>query len=206
MGPYACPHGRAASSFPPPAVTLPGVAATLVNMSIPIPTHLAGHAIAEETDYGRRLMLRSSRGGTLFMIHYSGQRWQGFIVGDEIPALVIARALDTDETVVVFDGGRHGYDAMFVDEYDAEALDARSPDATLELDGSTAFALEIQLFDNISWDEEDDDLRDEAGVLRLISGEEISSDRLRADGYDAVGITAITPGGERFDIVSEELG
>lgn len=172
-----------------------------------IPTHLAGHVIPLETEHGRRFVLRSSAGGTLFETRYSGELLpeHGLIVGAAAPSLVVARALDTGEEVVVFDGGRHGYDAMFAEEHDPESLAARRPDTVLERDGHSAFAVEVTVMDNIDWDDEADDFRDEAGVLRLITGEEISAERLRADGYDALGVTVIWPDDRRGDVVDEEL-
>ncbi|NQD41591.1 hypothetical protein [Glutamicibacter halophytocola] len=94
----------------------------------------------------------------------------GLIVGDEVPALVVTRAVDTGEEVVLFDGGRHGYNAMFVDEYDPGDLEARQAETPFELGGCTEFAVEVEVFDNIDWDEEEDELRDEEGVLRLVTG------------------------------------
>lgn len=176
-------------------------------MNLLIPTHLPAHTIVSATDSGRRFELRSSEGGAAFTVSYFGEIMaeNGLIVGDEVPALVLARAVDTGQEVVLFDGGRHGYDAMFVDEYDSGEQDARHADRLFDLGGCTEFAVEVEVFDNIDWDEEEDDFRDDEGVLRLVTGEEISSERLRADGYDALGVTIITPDGTRVDIVTEEL-
>ncbi|GHD03973.1 hypothetical protein [Zhihengliuella salsuginis] len=63
---------------------------------------------------------------------------------------------------------------MSVGEDHAAILDARKPEVTSEIDGHTSFAVEMQLFDSIPWDEEEDGLRDDTGVLRMISDEEIS--------------------------------
>lgn len=94
---------------------------------------------------------------------------------------------------------------MFVDEHDQAILNARNPNILYKRNGHTVFELEVALFDNIDWDDEEDDYRGEDGVIRLITGEEISPDRLRVDGYDAFGITVISPDGERHGAVSEEL-
>ncbi|WP_394552615.1 hypothetical protein ACDF64_17465 [Agromyces sp. MMS24-JH15] len=178
-------------------------------MSIRIPTHLADHAtpVDSDSDDGRTFVLRSSAGAGLFEIRHTGEVMleHGLIVDEDAPTLVVARAIDTGEEVVVFDGGRHGYNAMFADEYDADELDARRPEALLERDGHTVFTVEIRLFDNIDWDDEEDEFRDDDGTLRLITGEAISPERLRTDGFDAVGIAVTTADGRRFDIVEEEL-
>lgn len=140
-------------------------------------------------------------------IRYSGSILEeyGLIVDHEQPSLVVARAVDTGEEIVLFDAARHGYDAMFVEEYDSDELAERVADTLLERDGVAVFEVEIAVVDNIDWDDEEDDFRDEEGVLRLISGEEISAERLRADGFDALGITVVSPDGIRDEVVSEEL-
>ena len=186
-----------------------GAVRILVRMSTRIPTHLVGHVtpLEPENEITRSFALVSSQGGRDFEIRYSGELLEeyGLIVDHELPSLVIARAVDTGEEVVLFDAGRHGYDAMFVEEYDADDLDDRAADTLLDQDGHTVFAVEVHVIDNIDWDDEEDDFRDDEGVLRLVTGEEISSERLRADGFDALGVTVIAANGTRYEVVSEEL-
>lgn len=173
-----------------------------------IPSNLAGHATLTTHDFGRTLALHSSNGGTKFELWHNGtifEQYELLVRTDDEPVIIIAKATDTGEEITVFDGGKHGYDNMFVDEHDQTILNARNPNILYERNGHTVFELEVALFDNIDWDDEEDDYRGEDGVIRLITGEEISPDRLRADGYDAFGITVISPDGERHDAVSEEL-
>ncbi|MHA7156424.1 hypothetical protein ACX8Z7_00065 [Glutamicibacter endophyticus] len=175
-------------------------------MDAAIPSYLAGHATARMTDYGRKIQLRSSTGGKLFRINYCGTIWRDVIVGDQSPALVLAHAIDTGETLTIFDEGRHGYDAMFVDTHDPAELDGRTADQRLLISAEDCFEIELELFDNIDWDEEEEGLLDQHGELRLQSGELIDAVRLRADGFDAIGITATTRDGTRHEILNEELG
>jgi len=176
-------------------------------MTTLIPSHLDGHVSILESDTGRRFGLRSSAGSDRFEISYSGELLpeHGLIVGAETPSLVVARAADTGEEIVIFDEGRHGYNAMFVDEHDPAVLDARKPLTMFEHAGQTEFAVEIEVIDNIDWDDEEDDVRDEEGTLRLITGDEISPEQLRADGFDALGVVVITSDGRPVEVVSEEL-
>lgn len=172
-----------------------------------IPSHLAGHVTVLDSDIGRRFALRSASGSDRFEIAYSGELLPeyGLIVGDEAPSLVVARAFDTGEEIVVFDAARHGYNAMFVDEVDPAELEHRHADTVFDHRGQTVFAVEIEVIDNIDWDDEEDDFRDDEGVLRLVNGDEISPERLRADGFDSLGVTVIAADGTRLDIVNEEL-
>ncbi len=172
-----------------------------------IPSHLDGHVAILETDVGRRFRLLSSTGSQRFRIKYCGTLLaeHGLIVGDEVPSLVVAQAVDTGEEIVIFDESRHGYNAMFVDEYNHAVLAARRAQTIFSHAGHNEFSVEIEVIDNIDWDDEQDDFRDDSGTLRLIGGAEISAERLRADGFDALGIVVITDDGQRLDIVDEEL-
>lgn len=173
-----------------------------------IPSHLVGHVVPLEIEEGSRLFgLRSSAGGEQFEITHCGS-WlseHALIASHDVPLLVLARALDTGEEIVLFDGGRHGYDALFVEAHDPDILAARRADQRLELEGSSVFAVEVGVFDNIDWDDEEDDFRDDEGVVRLVTGDAISSERLRADGFDSLGVTVIDAQGNRHDVVAEEL-
>lgn len=178
-------------------------------MRAAIPSNLVGHArqLRTELDDARAFAVVSSTGGELFEIRYSGTILEeyGLIVDHEQPSLVIARALDTGEQIVLFDAAKHGYDAMFVEEFAPETVGARTADTVLERDGQTAFGVEVEVIDNIDWDDEEDDFRDDEGVIRLITGDVISSEQLRADGFDALTVTVITTDGTRHSIVEEEL-
>ncbi|MDR4532852.1 hypothetical protein [Glutamicibacter sp. PS] len=150
--------------------------------------------------------MHSATGGRLFRISYSGTIWRDVIVGEQSPALVLTHAIDTGETLTIFDEGGHGYDTMFVDIFDPGVLDSRTARHPLVIDAEDCFEIELELFDNVDWDEEEQSLLDQQGELRLQSGELIDSARLRADGFDAIGITVISRDGTRHEIVSEELG
>lgn len=182
-------------------------------MEIPIPTNLLGFATALSTSDGRQFKIRSGKGGTLVEIRYFGELMEGagLIVGPNdgnyppTPALVVAIAVDTGEEVILFDGARHGYDAMFVEEFDPEVISARAATSVLERSGRTEFEVEVAVFDGIDWDDEEDDFKGEDGAIRLITGEEITPEQLRADGFDAISVEVITPDGQRSEIVAEEL-
>ncbi|MGJ0204662.1 hypothetical protein [Leucobacter sp. gxy201] len=50
---------------------------------------------------------------------------------------------------------RHGCTAMFVDEYNPAALEARRTDTSVILGGTSEFAVEIHVIDNIDWGDEE---------------------------------------------------
>lgn len=154
------------------------------------PGRVTGHPSSDEIppSTGRD----SSAGGELFEVRYGGT------VIEEQPSLVVARAFDTGEEIVLFDAARHGCDTMFVEEFDPSAVASRTADTVLERDGRTAFGVEVEVIDNI-------DFRDDEGVIRLINGDAISAEQLRADGFDALSVTVVTVDGTRHVVVEEEL-
>ncbi|MBQ7365092.1 MAG: hypothetical protein IJW46_05800 [Clostridia bacterium] len=86
-----------------------------------IPYYLQKHLtdIREKKDTTSAI-LASSTGNTLLEILYYGDtvtiKRTPYITDGEYPCLIVARDPLTDETFTVFDGAKHGYDAMFCNE------------------------------------------------------------------------------------------
>ena len=176
-------------------------------MSTLIPSNLLASTIASGDDGERKFVLRSSAGGEKFTIRYFGAFFEqyGLIVADDKPSLVIATAVDTGDEITIFDGAAHGYNNMFVDLYDAQAMAERVANTVFTHEGVSDFGVEIVVFDNIDWDEEEGDLTNDEGQIQLIDGHTISSEQLRADGFDAIGIDVLVPSGQRVEILNESL-
>ena len=92
------------------------------------------------------MTLCSQTGGELLEVWYYGEltrvegEAQPFIADtEEAPGMVFARDARSGEEFLIFDGAKHGYDAMFCDEYDAEALASR----TLKRNGMAVEAEEM---------------------------------------------------------------
>lgn len=86
-----------------------------------IPFYLAKHLteIKEKRDKTTGV-LASSTGNTDLEIYYYGETFPvgktPYISDAEYPCLIVASDPVTDEKFIVFDGARHGYDAMFCNE------------------------------------------------------------------------------------------
>lgn len=86
-----------------------------------IPDYLRNHItnVKEKNDSTVGL-LTSSAGNTNLEIYFYGDtvkiKKTPYIVDAEFPCLIIAKDIVTGETFTVFDGMRHGYDAMFCSE------------------------------------------------------------------------------------------
>ena len=82
-----------------------------------IPYYLKKHLLkVKEKEDVTIASLVSSTGNTNLEIYYYGELIEikrvPFIIDSSMPCLIVAKDPKTDEEFIVFDGARHGYDAM----------------------------------------------------------------------------------------------
>ena len=101
-------------------------------MSEKYPTWLTGHVKEWAQKRLPTVTLCSTTGNELLEVWYYGdlvtlnEEPQLYIVPSYFaPELVTARDPESGEEFVIFDGGRHGYDNLFCDEQDPDALERR---------------------------------------------------------------------------------
>ncbi|SEM94568.1 hypothetical protein SAMN05660976_06422 [Nonomuraea pusilla] len=158
-------------------------------------------------EVGWAARLRSEDAQTRFRLHYYGQRLDGLVVGDELPALVYAVSA-SGHRILLFDGAAHGHDAMFCDTWDQDALRARRADQVyVDADGEDVFELVVWAGYNIDWEEERDSFLDADGsdLVTLADGRRIPFEVARHAAFDALTVTATNAYGRATDVVSEEL-
>ncbi|MBT3150794.1 hypothetical protein HTV45_07815 [Streptomyces sp. CHD11] len=151
--------------------------------------------------------LRAEDGRTRFRLHYYGQRCEGLITGDELPALVYA-VTASGRRILLFDGAAHGYDAMFCDTWDEDRLRTRRADQVyVDADGEDTFEVVIWAGYGIDWEDERDSFvdADDPGRVTLADGRRIPFDTARRAAFDALSITATNARRRATDVVSEEL-
>ena len=83
-----------------------------------IPYYLKKHLTSiKENEYSTTGTLVSSTGNTELQIYYYGDtvkiKGTPYIVDSQYPCLIVAKDPITNEEFTVFDGMKHGYDAMF---------------------------------------------------------------------------------------------
>lgn len=161
-------------------------------------------------DYEWAGNLISSSGGRKFSIKYYGELADEYIVGSldsiEIPSLVVAVAVDSGEEFVLFDESRHGYNAMFCDEYKDEIRNARKTDSIyVDEDGESIFEIELMAYYNIDYDDEKEDFVDANNNVDLIFGEQISFEDLKRNGYDYFEIRLTNSKGKQTTPIAPEL-
>ncbi|MDP1510333.1 hypothetical protein L8C07_07310 [Paenibacillus sp. CMAA1739] len=175
------------------------------------PAYLEGWVVPETPEaWGEQEWtgkLRSQTGNTKFHIFYYGEFMDELIAVTEFaPQLIIAEDAVTGEQIVIFDGTRHGYDALLCEVYTEEQQNNRTPLLPyLDDDGEDTFEVTVTAFYNVDWDDEFADDVDENGQLELISGERCDFKEAKRNGFDAISITIISAKGLKTEILQEEL-
>ncbi len=178
------------------------------------PTYLEGytipiHSSKEKTGQWRAKVV-SPGGNTHFKIKYYGQRHEkhkNLIVETEIaPPLIFAVHSTTGYTILLFDGCRHGYNALFCDTYSNEQLNGRSAvDFYTTSNGADVFEITITTYNNIDYEDEFSDQVDASGFVELANGNKEQFDMVKRNGYEAINISITDLNGKDVEILSEEL-
>ena len=178
-----------------------------------VPTYLADNIYnVKDSDY-LSVDIQSKNGNSLFEVYYYGDLFeakgekQPFIVNYytdevEIPCKIVAKDTETGEEILLFDGYRHGYNAMFCEEFDPAEVEKR----TLVKYDIAPCKIHIDFGYSIDYEEEKEDYEvDEADRVTLINGETISWEEVKRNGFDYISIICETENGEKAEIVSLEL-
>ncbi len=157
--------------------------------------------------------LQLPSGQSNFRIKYFGRRNQKYpnlIVGtDFAPALVIAEDESTGQEILLFDGCKHGYNAMFCDSYSAEQINNRVADQYyVDKEGRDTFAIGISAYYQIDYEDESEGFvgeLDENGMLELPDGRKVEFETVKRNGFDVYQIFVMDVSGKTVEILSEEL-
>ena len=175
-----------------------------------VPTYLSENACNVKSGDYLSVDIQSKNGNTLFEVYYYGDLFEvkgekfPFIVDNEaeIPCKIVAKDTETGEEILLFDGYRHGYNAMFGDEFDPEEVEKR----TLVKYDIAPCKIHIDFGYSIDYEEEKEDYEvDEEDRVTLINGENISWEEVKRNGFDYISIVCETENGEKAEIVSLEL-
>ena len=175
-----------------------------------VPTYLSENASNIKSGDYLSVDIQSKNGNTLFEVYYYGDLFEvkgeklPFIVDNEagIPCKIVAKNTETGEEILLFDGYRHGYNAMFCDEFDPEEVEKR----TLVKYNIAPCKIHIDFGYSIDYEEEKEDYEvDEEDRVTLINGENIPWEEVKRNGFDYISIVCETENGEKAEIVSLEL-
>lgn len=128
-------------------------------------------------------ILVSTTGNTDLEIYYYGGLLQikktPYIVDGEYPCLIAAKDPATGESFIVFDGARHGYDAMFCNE------PIENVKRELRLYGFSRGKIEIAFSYAVDYEKERDDYTfNENNEVELIGGKYLEWNKAKSIGYD----------------------
>ena len=175
-----------------------------------VPTYLSENACNVKSGDYLSVDIQSKNGNTLFEVYYYGDLFEvkrkklPCIVDNKtgIPCKIVAKDTETGEEILLFDGYRHGYNAMFCEEFDPEEVEKR----TLVKYNIAPCKIHIDFGYSIDYEEEKEDYEvDEADRVTLINGETISWEEVKRNGFDYISIICETENGEKAEIVSLEL-
>ncbi|WP_153797755.1 hypothetical protein [Foetidibacter luteolus] len=157
-----------------------------------------------------RRQLISSLANTRFQIMYYGKlhkTHKTLIIGTEFaPALVIAKDVIGGEEIVIFDGCRFGYNAMFCDEFSLEQINNRKAN-NLYTDkyGNDVFEIIVSAFYQVDIEDEIKHLLNSNGLVTLLNKTKMDLQEAKRNAFDYFGIIAIIDKKRRIEILSEEL-
>ena len=175
-----------------------------------VPTYLSKNACNVKSDDYLSIDIQSKNGNSLFEVYYYGDLFEvkgeklPFIVDNEaeIPCKIVAKDTETGEEILLFDGYRHGYNAMFCEEFDLAEVEKR----TLVKYNIAPCKIHIDFGYSIDYEEEKEDYEvDEEDRVTLINGENIPWEEVKRNGFDYISIVCETENGEKAEIVSLEL-
>ena len=175
-----------------------------------VPTYLSENVCNLKSDDYLSIDIQSKNGNSLFEVYYYGDLFEvkgeklPFIVDNEagIPCKIVAKDTETGEEILLFDGYRHGYNAMFCDEFAPEEVEKR----TLVKYDIAPCKIHIDFGYSIDYEEEKEDYEvDEEDRVTLINGENIPWEEVKRNGFDYISIICQTENGEKAEIVSLEL-
>lgn len=157
-----------------------------------------------------RRQLKTTSGNTKFKIKFYGQlheEYKSLIVGtDFAPSLVIAIDNLTGQEILLFDGCKHGYNALFCDTFTDEQINNRPvTNYYKDIDGNEIFEIVISTYSGVDYEDEFADDVDENGLIELMDGTKIEFEKVKRNGYDTLQIWATNDNGKTIDFVSEEL-
>ena len=175
-----------------------------------VPTYLNENACNVKSGDYLSVDIQSKKGNILFEVYYYGDLFEvkrkklPCIVDNKtgIPCKIVAKDTETGEEILLFDGYRHGYNAMFCDEFDPEEVEKR----TWVKYNIAPCKIHIDFGYSIDYEEEKEDYEvDEEDRVTLINGETISWEEVKRNGFDYISIICETENGEKAEIVSLEL-
>lgn len=133
--------------------------------------------------------------------------YKNIIVGTALgPAKIVASDPSTNQEFLLFDGCKHGYNALLCDTFTKEQIENRPATKYYkDKQGNESFEIIVSIIYGINYDKEFGQNLDANGLIEILDGSKTEFEKLKRDGFDAIRILAINDKKEIFEILSEEL-
>lgn len=157
-----------------------------------------------------RRKLQSTTGSNKFKIKFYGELHEShkslIVRTDFAPQKILAVDSKTNEEILIFDGCKHGYNALMCDTYSEEQRENRDlVNKYLDQNSNDVFELILSAYYQIDYDDEFREDVDEVGKIEILNGDKIEFDELKRMGCSYFRILGINMSGQRIEILSEEL-
>lgn len=179
------------------------------------PTHLEGltteigfSSKIKPREWKKKLTLPS--GQTKFNIKYYGNlhsKYKNLIVASDFaPILLVAVDIETGKEYLLFDGCKHGYNALFCDTYTIDQVEKRTLNTLYtNSDNGSVFEIIISTTYSINYEAEFREEVTELGTIETVNGAFIDFESAKQNGFDSIQIWVKNKDGKLIEIVSEEL-
>ena len=156
-----------------------------------------------------RRQLVSSTGGALFKIKFYGDLQEGneplIVPTDFAPQKVVAIDCHSKEEVLIYDGCKYGYNAMFCDQYSQDQIANRPTNNYLRLEtGQFEFEIFIAAYYGMDFEELKRNV-DKEGKITLVNGQRMDFETAKGNCCDAISIWVKGENGGIVEILAEEL-
>ena len=191
-----------------------------------IPTHLESFAIYNRKEYFAgmesdkehpfewRGQIKSSTGNTKLKIKYYGELFEPkespntklICDTDFAPELIFAVDPETSEEILLFDGCKHGFEAMFCEKYTKKQKENRQ-DRVFYTDkfGCDTFDIIVKVYHNTDFEDEFGKEYAKNGSITLLAGGIITWEELLRNAFDFIEIRVVNTNGQETIISEREL-
>ena len=191
-----------------------------------IPTHLENFATYDRKDYFTdmkssekhpfewRGQIKSSAGNTKLKIKYYGELYNPkhlpnvelICKTDFAPELIFAIDPETLEEVLLFDGCKNGFEAMFCEKYTREQIENREKIVFYtDMFGFDTFDVIVKVYHNTDFEDEFGKEYRQNGKILLFAGETISWEELLRNAFDYIEIKIVNANRQETIILEREL-
>ncbi len=168
-----------------------------------IPDELYNRFRGSENDYTWTRQLISPSGNSKFKIRYYGDRNKNLILPlKELPQNIVAISSETNEELILFDGAKHGYNAVFWQEFPKEAHN-RNTQIEYNIGSESEFEIVILVRYSLDLKEQFDEDFEKDGFVENNRNEKVGKEAY-LNGYDSISIFAFPKEGKKVEILSEE--